>query len=207
MTSCWVALVIATYRSNTLSMPAPDAAGVDRDVVDREVVDRDVVDDDDKVELQPLRQLGRQPPNTRIRPGRADFGVSADHADDAVLMHGKPGVQDRLQIQHRSVNDGNAIAANGGGHVGVRDHRPDHRLRFCHDLRLRRRAVIDVQPRYLVLIETDPTKPFLPRLGESVSGLGPSPTMVKLRDGQRSNNICHSASVNSCASSTTMWAN
>ena len=34
-----------------------------------------------------------------------------------------------------------------------------------------------------------------------------SPTMVKLREGQRSNNICHSASVNSCASSTTMWAN
>ena len=31
--------------------------------------------------------------------------------------------------------------------------------------------------------------------------------MVKLRDGQRSNSICHSASVSSCASSTTMCAN
>ena len=34
-----------------------------------------------------------------------------------------------------------------------------------------------------------------------------SPTIVKLRDGQRSSSICHSASVSSCASSTTMWAN
>ena len=34
-----------------------------------------------------------------------------------------------------------------------------------------------------------------------------SPTMVKLRDGQRSSSICHSASVSSCASSTTMCAN
>ena len=31
--------------------------------------------------------------------------------------------------------------------------------------------------------------------------------MVKLRDGQRSSSICHSASVSSCASSTTMCAN
>ena len=34
-----------------------------------------------------------------------------------------------------------------------------------------------------------------------------SPTIVKLRDGQRSSSICHSASVSSCASSTTMCAN
>ena len=34
-----------------------------------------------------------------------------------------------------------------------------------------------------------------------------SPTIVKLREGQRSSNICHSASVSSWASSTTMWAN
>ena len=34
-----------------------------------------------------------------------------------------------------------------------------------------------------------------------------SPTMVRLRDGQRSRSICHSASVSSWASSTTMWAN
>ena len=34
-----------------------------------------------------------------------------------------------------------------------------------------------------------------------------SPTMVKLRDGQRRSSICHSASVSSWASSTTMWAN
>ena len=34
-----------------------------------------------------------------------------------------------------------------------------------------------------------------------------SPTMVKLRDGQRSSSICHSASVSSWASSTTMCAN
>ena len=31
--------------------------------------------------------------------------------------------------------------------------------------------------------------------------------MVKLRDGQRCSSICHSASVSSWASSTTMWAN
>ena len=34
-----------------------------------------------------------------------------------------------------------------------------------------------------------------------------SPTIVKLRDGQRSSSICHSASVSSWASSTTMCAN
>ena len=34
-----------------------------------------------------------------------------------------------------------------------------------------------------------------------------SPTIVKLRDGHRASSICHSASVSSCASSTTMCAN
>ena len=44
-------------------------------------------------------------------------------------------------------------------------------------------------------VEPDPLEPFLPRLGEPCLAWARSPTMVKLRDGRRRSNICHSGPV------------
>ena len=58
-------------------------------------------------------------------------------------------------------------------------------------------------------IRSSPTRSS-PRCQDSVNpcrACARSPTTVKLREGQRSSSICHSASVSSWASSTTTWAN
>ena len=97
----------------------------------------------------------------------------ADDAGDPVGMRGEPGVEDRAQIRSRSSCDGDAGAADGGRHVGVREHGPDDRLGFRHDLF--RRPVVDVQGGQADPVEPDPLKPFLPRLREPVPGLGAVP--------------------------------
>src|SRR5207253_7995997 len=79
------------------------------------------VDEDDQVELEPLRQLRGQRPDAGCRPER---GI-ADDAGDPGGMHGEPGVEDRAQIRSSSVYDGGVAAADGGRHVGVREHGPD----------------------------------------------------------------------------------
>ena len=104
-------------------------------------------------------------------------------------------------VQHRD-----AAAADRRRHVGVGERRPDHRLGLGHDLL--RRAVVDGQrghrdrrrrPIRSQALRPGPVKPC--------RACARSPTTVRLRDGQRSSTICHSASVSSCASSTTTWAN
>src|SRR5437868_445941 len=67
------------------------------------------VDEDDQVELEPLRQLRGQRPDTGCRPdsARLDWRI-ADDAGDPVGMRGEPGVEDRAQIRSRSVYDGEA---------------------------------------------------------------------------------------------------
>ena len=72
-----------------------------------------------------------------------------------------------------SVDDGDAAAADGGRHVGVREHGPDDRLGLGHDLL--RRPVVDAQGGQVDPVEPDPLEPFLPRLGEPVPGLGAVP--------------------------------
>ena len=69
--------------------------------------------------------------------------------------------------------DGDAGAADGGRHVGVREHGPDDRLGFRHDLF--RRPVVDAQGSQADPVEPDPLEPFLPRLREPVPGLGTVP--------------------------------
>ena len=69
--------------------------------------------------------------------------------------------------------DGDAGAADGGRHVGVREHGPDDRLGFRHDLF--RRPVVDAQGGQVDPVEPDPLEPFLPRLREPVPGLGAVP--------------------------------
>src|SRR5216683_5807835 len=129
------------------------------------LAERRWVDEDDQVELEPLRQLRGQRPDAGRRPER---GI-ADDAGDPVGMRGEPGVEDRAQIRSRSVYDGDAVAADGGRHVGVREHGPDDRLGFRHDLL--RRPVVDAQRSQADLVEPDPLEAFLPRFGESVPGL------------------------------------
>ena len=73
----------------------------------------------------------------------------------------------------RSVYDGDAGAADGGRHVGVRERGPDDRLGFGHDLL--RRPVVDAQRGQVDPVEPDPLEPLLPRLGEAVPGLGAVP--------------------------------
>ena len=73
----------------------------------------------------------------RNAPGRAD------DAGDPVGVRGEPGVEDRAQVRGGSVHDGDAAAADGGRHVGVREHGPDDRLGLGHDLL--RRPVVDAQ--------------------------------------------------------------
>ena len=77
------------------------------------------------------------------------------------------------QIRGRSVDDGDAGAADGDRHVGVRERGPDDRLGFGHDLF--RCPVVDAQRGQVDLAQPDPLQPFLPRLGEPVPGLGPVP--------------------------------
>jgi hypothetical protein len=60
-----------------------------------------------------------------------------------------------------------------GRHVGVREHGPDDRLSFRHDLF--RRPVVDTQRSEVDLVEPDPLEPFRPRLHEPVPGLGAVP--------------------------------
>src|ERR1017187_3309789 len=108
MTSCWVARVI------------------DPEAVDRSFdtpAERFWVDEDDQVELEPLRQLRGQRPDAGRRPGSVfqERGI-ADDAGDPVGMRGEPGAEDRAQIRNRSVYDGDVAAADGGRHVGVREH-------------------------------------------------------------------------------------
>ena len=71
------------------------------------------------------------------------------------------------------MHDGDAAAADGGRHVGVREHGPDDRLGLRHDLF--RRPVVDAQGGQVDPVEPDPLEPFLPRLGEPVPGLGAVP--------------------------------
>ena len=56
-------------------------------------------------------------------------------------------------------------------------------------------------------VEPDACQPLLHDSAKPCRAWARSPTMVRLRDGQRRSSICHSASVSSCASSTTTWAN
>ena len=87
------------------------------------------VDEYDQVELEALAQLrGQRPdawPFSKHGPERPAFDVtSADDAGDPVSMRGEPGVEDRAQIRSGSVYDGDVAAADGGRHVGVREHGP-----------------------------------------------------------------------------------
>src|SRR2546429_8941776 len=72
-----------------------------------------------------------------------------------------------------SVYDGDIAAADGGRHVGVREHGPDDRLGFRHDLF--RRPVVDAQGGHVDPAEPDPLQPFPPRLREPVPGPGAVP--------------------------------
>src|SRR4051794_33094861 len=75
------------------------------------------IDDDDQVELEPLRQLRGQRPDTGRRPEPAALGLArADDAGDPLGVLGEPAVDDRPQIRGRSVYDGDAAAADGGRH-------------------------------------------------------------------------------------------
>jgi energy-coupling factor transporter ATP-binding protein EcfA2 len=125
--------------------------------------------EDDQVELEPLRQFRGQRPDA----GRRGEGGIADDAGDAVGMRGEPRIHDRGQVRGRSVHDGDSAAADGDRHVGVREHGPDDRLGFRHDLF--RRPVVDAQGSQADLAGPDPLEPFPPRLGEAVPGLGAVP--------------------------------
>ena len=65
--------------------------------------------------------------------------------------------------------DGDADAADGGRHVGVREDGADDRLGLSHHLR--RRSVVDAQGGQVDPVQPDALQPFLPRLGEPVPGL------------------------------------
>ena len=97
------------------------------------------VDEDDEVELKALRELWGQRPD----PGRRRERGVADDSGDAVAMCLEPGVEDRAQVGCQSVDYGDTGAADGGRHVGFREHGPDDRLGFRHDLF--RRPVVDAQ--------------------------------------------------------------
>ena len=105
------------------------------------VAERLRVDEDDEVELEALRQLRGQRPDAGRRPERR----IADDAGDPLGVLGEPGVEDRVQLRHGPVHDGDAAAADRRRHVGVRQRRPDHRLGLRHDLL--RRPVVDAERR------------------------------------------------------------
>src|SRR5258705_13156865 len=86
-----------------------------RDIaVDRSIdalAERLWVDEDDQVELEPLRQLRGQRPDSGRPPERAILNaIGPDDAGDPVGMRGEPGVEDRAQLRNRSVDDGDVAA-------------------------------------------------------------------------------------------------
>src|SRR5512146_2741668 len=69
-------------------------------------------DEDHQVELEALRQLGCQRADARARPERVAVEVAdADDTGDAVRVPGEPRVEDRGQVRHAAVGDGDAGAA------------------------------------------------------------------------------------------------
>ena len=131
--------------------------------------ERPWVDEDNQVKLEPLRQLRGQRLDAGRRPGR---GI-ADDTGDSVGMRVEPAVEDRVQIRDRTMDDGDVVAADRGRHVGVREHGPDDRLGFRHDLF--RRPVVDAQRGEVDPVKPEPLEPLLPRLGEPLPGLGAVP--------------------------------
>ena len=67
------------------------------------------------------------------------------------------------------MDNGDTAATDGDRHIGVREHGPDDRLGFRHDLL--RRPVVDAQRGQVDGAEPDPLEPFLPGLREPVPGL------------------------------------
>ena len=120
----------------------------------------------DEQKLEPLREFRGQRPAA----GRVLEGWVADDAGDPVGVRGELGVKDRDQLRSGSMDDGDAAAADEDRHVGAREHGPDDRLRFCHDLF--RRPVVDAQRGQGDVAEPDVLEAFLPRLVEPVPGLG-----------------------------------
>ena len=152
MTSCWVARVMATYRSTAPVMPVPNDIRVD---------------EDDEVELEALRQLRCQ----RLDAGRGPERRVTDDTGDPLAVLLQPGVQQPVQSRSGPVHHGDAVAADRDRHIGVREHSADDRLRRHHHFVWR--PVVDAQGRQGDPVESDPVEAFLPRLGEPVPGLGP----------------------------------
>ena len=113
-------------------------------------------------------------PLVELRGQRSDAGglpeVASDHAADAFGVGGEPRAEDRAQLGRGRVPHGDPGPPDGRRHVGVGERSPDDRLRLDHHLR--GRAVVDAQRGQLDGVETDPRKALLPRLRETVPGLG-----------------------------------
>src|SRR4051794_23206603 len=84
-------------------------------------------------------------------------------------MRAEPGVENRVQIGRRSVDDGDTGTPDRCRHVGVGEGGLDDGLGFCHDLF--GSSVVDVQTSLLDVVEPDSLQPFLPGLYEPVPGL------------------------------------
>lgn len=122
------------------------------------------VDQHDEVELQPLGGHGRQGTHPRT-VGEARV---ADDAGRALVVGREPLGDQGVPLRDRPVQH-LAAGTDGGGHVDVRQHRPDDRLRRGHD-RLGG-AVVDGQRRVVHPLDADAREPLLPRLDEPVAGL------------------------------------
>src|SRR5262245_46524960 len=133
------------------------------------VAERFRVDEDDQIELEPLRQFRGKRSNARRRPER---GIT-DHTSDSVGVRSEPSVENSVPFRGRSVYDGDAAGADGGRHVGIREHGADDWFGRCHDLR--RRPVIDAEGCQVDPVEPDALEPFRPGLREAVPGLSAVP--------------------------------
>src|SRR5690606_30216299 len=125
------------------------------------------VDEADQVEREAFGQLRGQGEDA---VGRGPVRAGADDAGGAYGQDRDPGVQGVVQVGGAAVSDGDARAADGGRHVGVREHGADDRLRLRHDLL--RRAVVDGEGGQADAVQADAFEAFLPGLREAVPGLG-----------------------------------